>query len=61
MVDTEEKLQNLINLKPEVPHLKLVVVIEPFKAELRSAASEQGLDLIQFYELLVSASLSIHS
>ncbi|BFZ03707.1 hypothetical protein BsWGS_06746 [Bradybaena similaris] len=52
VVDTEEKLQHLINLKPEVPHLKLVVVIEPFKAELRSAASKQGLELIQFYELL---------
>ncbi|CAG5135652.1 unnamed protein product [Candidula unifasciata] len=52
VVDTEEKLQILIDLKPEVPFLKLVVVIEQFKAETRNAASKRGLELIQFYELL---------
>lgn len=53
VVDTEEKLQNLIELKPEIPTLKLIVVVGHLKLDLKAAALKLGMEVLRFQDLLV--------
>lgn len=46
--DAVSKAMGLIEQKPSCPHLKTVVVIEPITEQLRMAACEYGVRLLQF-------------
>ncbi|CAG5114498.1 unnamed protein product [Candidula unifasciata] len=50
--DAEAKVKTLISLCPELPSLKLLVVVDKVAQALEDEAKGAGLDLIQFEELL---------
>ncbi|XP_059142730.1 long-chain-fatty-acid--CoA ligase 5-like [Physella acuta] len=52
VVDEAKRLNNLLQLKPQVPTLKVIVVIEPITEEQKTTAAQLGVKLIQFYEFL---------
>ena len=54
VVDTEDKIKTLLGLKPEVPSLATVIVVEDVSDEVRGQAKEHGVEIVNFYDIVVS-------
>lgn len=57
--DTEARVKILIELKPDLPKLRLVVFIESVSQKLRESADDAGLDMIDFEQLLRQGKLNL--
>ncbi|GFS14788.1 long-chain-fatty-acid CoA ligase 5 [Elysia marginata] len=51
--DTSKKVHSVLELKPEVSKLRLIVAMEPVEDNIRSAADSAGLKLVTFEDILV--------
>ncbi|XP_059142723.1 long-chain-fatty-acid--CoA ligase 5-like [Physella acuta] len=52
VVDTEARVKSLITLKPDLPSLKRVIMIEAMTDQLKDAVEKAGLDFFSFNKML---------
>ncbi|RUS69708.1 hypothetical protein EGW08_022529, partial [Elysia chlorotica] len=56
--DNSKKVQTILELQPDVPKLRMIVVMDPVSDDIRTSAESRGLKLVAFEDVLNAGKLN---